>query len=165
MRIPMSIFSRIAITYYIIHTMCVSAFKKPGKIKINVDLYTYYFVLYSIMKGIKNMNYIKLESVGSLVTNEGNVFPIDCSEAPETASDADEMMGVHILDTDTEWWENMSMEDANSLFPFLAEIPDVYYSGNYLTWAVRMYEIVERANGEYVEYEDSWHYSNTLGVS
>ena len=108
------------------------------------------------------MSYIDLNSVGSTVTNEGLVFPIDCSEAPETASEAEEMMGVHILDTDTEWWENMSMEDANSLFPFLAEIQEVYYSGNYLTWAVQMYEIVERANGENVEYEDSWHYSNSL---
>ena len=112
---------------------------------------------------MSNLNYIEVESVGSLVQEDGLVFPIDCSEAPETASEAEEMMGVHILDTDNEWWENMSMEDANSLFPFLAEIPKVYYSGNYLTWAVIMYEIVERANGEYVEYEDSWHYSNTLG--
>ena len=110
-----------------------------------------------------NNNYIDLDSVGSTVTDEGMVFPIDCSEAPETASDAEEMMGVHILDTDNEWWENMSMEDANSLFPFLAEIPKVYYSGNYMTWAVRMYEIVETSNNKNVEYEDSWYYSNTLG--
>ena len=50
------------------------------------------------------MSYIELESVGSLVTKDGLVFPIDCSEAPETASDAEEMLGVHILDTDEEWW-------------------------------------------------------------
>ena len=33
-----------------------------------------------------------------------------------------------------------------------------------MSWAVRMYEVVERANG-IVEcaYEDSWYYSNTLG--
>ena len=109
------------------------------------------------------MNYIELESVGSLVTNEGIVFPIDCSEAPETASEAEEMSGVHILDTDNEWWENMSMEDAESLFPFLAEISELYYSEGYMSWAVRMYEVVERANGQNVEYEDSWYYSNTLG--
>ena len=56
----------------------------------------------NIKKGEKVMNYIELESNGSLVTNEGIVFPIDCSEAPETASDAEEMMGVHLLDTDNE---------------------------------------------------------------
>jgi len=119
-------------------------------------------VYYSIRKGEIKMSYIELNSVGSLVTNEGLVFPIDCSEAPETASEAEEMMGVHILDTDNEWWENMSMEDANSLFPFLAEIPAIYYHGNYMTWAVRMYEIVEAANGRSMEYTDSWHYSNSL---
>ena len=30
-------------------------------------------------------------------------------------------------------------------------------------WAVKMYEIVETANNMNIEYEDSWHYSNTLG--
>ena len=89
------------------------------------------------------MTNIELNSVGSLVTNEGLVFPIDCSEAPETASEAEEMSGVHILDTDNEWWENMSMEDAESLFPFLAEISELYYSEGYMSWAVQMFEIVE----------------------
>ena len=108
------------------------------------------------------MSYIELNSVGSLVTNEGLVFPIDCSEAPETASEAEEMMGVHILDTDNEWWENMSMEDALVLFPFLAENQELYYMEGYMSWAVRMYEIVEAANGRSMEYTDSWHYSNSL---
>ena len=56
------------------------------------------------------MNYIELESVGSLVTNEGLVFPIDCSEAPVTASDADEMMGVNVFECDdenTKWASDM----------------------------------------------------------
>ena len=67
------------------------------------------------------MNYIDLTSVGSTVTNEGLVFPIDCSEAPETASEAEEMSGVHILDTDTEWWNNMSVKDCEDLMGFLTE--------------------------------------------
>ena len=46
------------------------------------------------------MSYIDLDSVGSTVTSDGLVFPIDCSEAPETASEAEEMMGVHIKDVD-----------------------------------------------------------------
>ena len=112
---------------------------------------------------MSNLNYIEVESVGSLVTNEGLVFPIDCSEPPVTASDAEEMMGVHILDTVDEWWYSLSMEDALLLFPFLAEISDVFNSENYMAWAVQRFQIVEEATGEYVNFEDSWVYSNTLG--
>ena len=113
---------------------------------------------------MSKLNYIEVESVGSLIQEDGLVFPIDCSEAPETASEAEEMMGVHIYDTDNEWWENMSLEDAGNLFRFLADNTDLYYSEGYMSWAVRMYEVVERANGiEEVAYEDSWYYSNTLG--
>ena len=67
------------------------------------------------------MNYIELESVGSLVTNEGLVFPIDCSEAPVTASDADEMMGVNVFECDDEWYYNLSLVDGYNLFTFLEE--------------------------------------------
>ena len=91
------------------------------------------------------MSYIELESVGSLVTKDGLVFPIDCSEAPETASEAEEMMGVHIMDCDDEWWTNMSCEDAVKLFPFLAET-DVYDIEGYLIWALAKGELVEEAN-------------------
>ena len=65
------------------------------------------------------MNYIDLNSVGSTVTNEGLVFPIDCSEAPETASEAEEMMGVHLLDADNEWFNSLSNDDLLSLFVHL----------------------------------------------
>ena len=71
------------------------------------------------------MNYIDLNSVGSTVTNEGLVFPIDCSEAPETASEAEEMMGVHILDVDDEWIYNLSLVDGWSLLDFLDENLDI----------------------------------------
>ena len=91
------------------------------------------------------MNYIDLNSVGSTITDEGMVFPIDCSEAPETASEAEEMMGVHIMDCDDEWWTNMSCEDAVKLFPFLAET-DVYDIEGYLIWALAKGELVEEAN-------------------
>ena len=67
------------------------------------------------------MSYIDLESVGSTVTNEGLVFPIDCSEAPETASEAEEMMGVNVFETTNEWIENLSVEDLTSLISFLDE--------------------------------------------
>ena len=67
------------------------------------------------------MNYIDLDSVGSTVTNEGMVFPIDISEPPVTASDADEMMGVSIFDVCDEWIESLSSEDLIVLIGFLDE--------------------------------------------
>ena len=68
------------------------------------------------------MSSIDLNSVGSTVTSEGLVFPIDCSEAPETASDAEEMMGVHLADCDDDWWNNMSIADSNELMGFLTPL-------------------------------------------
>ena len=67
------------------------------------------------------MSYIDLESVGSTVTNEGMVFPIDISEPPVTASDADEMMGVSIFDVCDEWYSNLSLVDGYTLHNFLDE--------------------------------------------
>ena len=69
----------------------------------------------------KNMNFIELESVGSTVTNEGLVFPIDISEAPETASEAEEMMGVNVFECEDEWYWNLSLVDGYNLFSFLEE--------------------------------------------
>ena len=91
------------------------------------------------------MNYIELESVGSLVTNEGLVFPIDCSEAPVTASDADEMMGVHVLDTDNEWWMSLSKDEAFMVLEFLETngVIDMGFfpEGENTKWASDMYHI------------------------
>ena len=66
------------------------------------------------------MTNIDLNSVGSTVTEDGLVFPIDCSEAPETASEAEEMSGVHLLDVDNEWFNSLSNTDLLSLFDFVA---------------------------------------------
>ena len=99
------------------------------------------------------MSYIGLESVSSIVTTDGIIFPTDVSDTE----------GVHIYDTDNEWWENMSLEDAGNLFRFLADNTALYHTEGYMSWAVRMYEVVERAHGIYeCAYEDSWHYSNSL---
>ena len=76
---------------------------------------------YRVMRKGKNMNYIEIESVGSTITEEGMVFPTDCSEAPETASDAEEMLGVHILDTDEEWWCSLTKDEAFRILTFLDE--------------------------------------------
>ena len=67
------------------------------------------------------MSFIDLDSVGSTVTNEGMVFPIDISEPPVTASDADEMMGVSIFDVCDEWYSNLSLVDGYTLLNFLDE--------------------------------------------
>ena len=84
------------------------------------------------------MNYIELDSVGSLVTKEGLVFPIDCSEAPETASDADEMSGVNIFECSDEWYWNLSLVDGYNLLAFLDEhigwTPESQIHAGYNEW-------------------------------
>ncbi len=67
------------------------------------------------------MSFIDLNSVGSTITNEGLVFPMNCNESPETSSEADEMMGVNVFETTNEWIENLSSEDLTSLIDFLDE--------------------------------------------
>ena len=104
-------------------------------------------------------DYIELESVGTAVYANGMTYSINVDGTHDTY----ELSGVHILDTDDEWWYSLSMEDALLLFPFLAEISDVFNSENYMAWAVQRFQIVEEASGEYVNFEDSWVYSNTLG--
>ena len=91
------------------------------------------------------MNYIDLESVGSLLTKECIVFPIDCSEAPETASDAEEMMGVHILDTDDDWWANMSVEDCQSIMDFIDNLEAEEIPG-FIEWGIKKLKFVKNAN-------------------
>ena len=67
------------------------------------------------------MSFINLNSVGSTVTSDGIVFPQDISEAPETASEADEMSGVNIFECDDEWYYSLSLVDGYNLFSFLEE--------------------------------------------
>ena len=96
------------------------------------------------------MNYIDLNSVGSTVTEEGIVFPIDCSEAPETASEAEEMMGVHILDTDNEWWMSLSKDEAFMVLEFLETNGVInmgfFPEGENTKWASDMYHIAGTYN-------------------
>ena len=65
------------------------------------------------------MNYIELLSVGCLLTKDLKVFPINCNEVPETASEADEYMGVHIYDLTDEWYNNLSADDLKGFFSFI----------------------------------------------
>ena len=85
------------------------------------------------------MNYIELESNGTALYENGMTYPINEDGTHDTNSD----MGVHIQDCSNEWWSYMSMADALILFPFFAEIEELYYSEGYMSWAVQMFEIVE----------------------
>ena len=67
------------------------------------------------------MSFIELNSVGSTVSSEGLVFPQDISEAPETASEAEEMMGVNIFECDDEWYYSLSLVDGYNLLAFTDE--------------------------------------------
>ena len=115
---------------------------------------------------MSQLSYIGLESVGSIVTEQGIVFPTDLSEAPETASDAEEMMGVHIMDTTNEWWESMSCQDAVRLFPFLANITELYNTEGYLQWAMDMGDLVVEANNQMSLYgasiEEGWNFDEAV---
>ena len=91
------------------------------------------------------MSYIDLDSVGSTITSDGVVFPQDISEPPVTASDAEEMMGVHILDTDNEWWMSLSKDEAFMVLEFLETngVIDMGFfpEGENTKWASDMYHI------------------------
>jgi len=68
---------------------------------------------------MNGLDYIELDSVGSTLTKDLLVFSTDCSEAPETASEAEEMCGVHIYDLDSEWFTSLSEDDLNDFFYFI----------------------------------------------
>ena len=106
------------------------------------------------MKKEKTMSYIDLESVGSTLTSDLKIFPMDISEAPETASDADEMMGVHIYDLDNEWFHNLSATDLKAFFNFLVEVN----SGNMVMsifnqWKSQIWGEWEEVNNCYMNLE------------
>ena len=91
------------------------------------------------------MDFIDLTSVGSTLTKDLKVFPIDITEGPETASEADEMMGVHVLDTDNEWWMSLSKDEAFMVLEFLETNGVInmgfFPEGENTKWASDMYHI------------------------
>ena len=100
------------------------------------------------------MSYIDLESVGSTFTSDLEIFPMDISEAPETASDADEMMGVHIFDLDNEWFHNLSSNDLKSFFDFLVEVnSDNMVMSVFNQWKTQIWGSWEEANNCYMNLE------------
>ena len=62
------------------------------------------------------MEFIDLTSVGSTLTKDLKVFPIDITESSKQVSEADEMMGVHIYDLDNEWFNSLSSDDLTIFF-------------------------------------------------
>jgi len=83
---------------------------------------------------LNGIDYIELDSVGSTLTSELKVFPIDISEAPETASEAEEMLGVHIYDLTDEWWSNLSFVDGCDTLEFIELNTDIVSETIFNDW-------------------------------
>ena len=103
------------------------------------------------------MNFIELNSVGSVIDEFGSVFPQDISESPETSSEADEMLGVSIFETTNEWIENLSSEDLTSLISFLDEqigwTPESQIHASYEVWRTNTWSHWENVNNCYMNLE------------
>ena len=97
-------------------------------------------------------DYIELESVGSTLTKDLLVFPIDCSEAPETASEAEFMMGVHLYDCTDEWYCSLSSSDLKDFFEFIENTTHLI-AGVYNAWKSEIWGKWEEANNDYMNLE------------
>ena len=106
------------------------------------------------------MSSIDLTSVGSTLTSDLIVYPIDCSEAPETASDADEMMGVHIYDLDNEWYSNLSSDDLKAFFKFVEKNTYEILAGPFSMWKTQIWGSWEQANNCFMNLD-----LDTVGVA
>ena len=102
-------------------------------------------------KGV-NMDYKELLSVGCLITKDLKVFPINCNEPVETASQADEYNGVHIYDLDGEWYNNLSSDDLTDFFSFIELHTDVV-TVVYNAWKDGIWGDWETANNCYLNME------------
>ena len=98
-------------------------------------------------------DYIELDSVGSTLTSDLLVFPTDCSESPETASEADEMMGVHLYDIDGEWFNSLSSDDLIDFFEFVELNTTEIIEGPYSVWKTKLWGEWEEANNCYMNLE------------
>ena len=102
---------------------------------------------------IQGIDYLELDSVGSVVTTDNLVFPIDCSEAPETASEAEEMLGVHLYDVTDEWFNSLSSGDLTLLFDFLELVSTNLVKVVYNDWKTKIWGNWEEANNCYMNLE------------
>ena len=93
-------------------------------------------------KGEKVMEYQELLSVGCLLTKDLKVFPINCNEPPETASEADEYMGVHVYDLTDEWWSNLSFVDGCNALHFIELNTDIISQDIFDEWKDSKQELI-----------------------
>ena len=100
------------------------------------------------------MDFIDLTSVGSTLTKDLKVFPIDITEAPETASEAEEMLGVHFYDLDNEWFNNLSSDDLKTFFDFIVQTnSDNMVMSVFNQWKTQIWGSWEEANNCYMNLE------------
>tara|TARA_Y100001970_G_scaffold223086_1_gene274576 strand:- start:254 stop:601 length:348 start_codon:yes stop_codon:yes gene_type:complete len=91
---------------------------------------------------MNGLDYIELDSVGSTLTKDLLVFPTDCSEAPETASEAEEMMGVHIYDLTDEWWSSLSFVDGIDVLEFIELNTHEIIEGPFKVWKEKKLDLI-----------------------
>ena len=91
---------------------------------------------------MNGLDYIELDSVGSTLTKDLLVFPTDCSEAPETASEAEEMMGVHIYDLTDEWWSSLSFVDGTDVLEFIELNTHEIIEGPFKVWKEKKLDLI-----------------------
>ena len=104
-------------------------------------------------KGEKVMSFIDLNSVGSTLTEDLLVFPQNIVEAPTTASEAEEMLGVHIYDLDNEWFASMSAEDLKAFFKFVEKHTYEILAGPFSMWKTQIWGSWEEYNNCYMNLE------------
>ena len=102
---------------------------------------------------MNGLDYIELDSVGSTLTKDLLVFPTDCGEAPETASEAEVMSGVHIYDLDSEWFNSLSSDDLTDFFEFVELNTTEIIEGPYSVWKTKLWGEWEEANNCYMNLE------------
>ena len=97
-------------------------------------------------------DYIELDSVGTTLTSELMTFPQVVNEPPETISDVEEMMGVHLYDVDDEWFTSLSYEDLIDFFEFI-ENTNHLIAGVYNDWKTKIWSNWENVNNCYMNLE------------
>ena len=88
------------------------------------------------------MSFIDLNSVGSTLTEDLLVFPQNIVEAPTTASEADELMGVHIYDLDGEWYNNLGADDLIDFFKFVELNTYEIIEGPFKIWKEKKLDLI-----------------------
>ena len=87
------------------------------------------------------MNFIELDSIGTIVDDKGICYPAFKDGTPDLNNPC------HIMDTENdEWWTSMSCQDCVTLFSFLANT-EIYMTEGYFDWALPKGEMVAKANG------------------